>query len=115
MGIFIITAFKTFIDLERVHHYMTVALSGALIITTAVLSLMLYKVHTVVMEEGSWTQNWFKPWGDYEETMYNRYKLQFSERLNGGKILLLVIGATALTFIISYVFITGLLEILFYR
>ena len=94
---------------------MTVALTGALIITTAVLSFMLYKVHTVVMEEGTWTQDWFKPWGDYKDTMYNRYRFQFSERLNGGKILLFVTGATALTFIISYIFITGLLEILFYR
>jgi len=79
---------------------MTVALNAALITTMAVLALMVYKVH--VMEEKEWMHDYFEPRDNHEDRMYHFFTIS-----------IVTTGVAALTFIISYLLVTGLLEIFF--
>ena len=79
---------------------MTVALNAALSITMAVLAFITLVVY--VMEEKEWMQEYFEPRDSHGDRMYHFFTIST-----------VVTGVAALTFIISYCFITGL-EILFF-
>lgn len=101
----------------------TAAFVVATLATVAVSLGIVWKLHQIVMENGTSTQEWFYS-TDYEDNLVNRYKFNLirtpqdagtpgtESRLNGVKIALFSIGTIATTFILTYVFAVGLVAIL---